>query len=33
MKNGEGKLEFNDGGYYLGEWKDNKMHGYGKLYY
>lgn len=33
MKNGEGKLQFNDGGYYVGEWRDNKMHGYGKLHY
>ncbi len=33
MKNGEGRVEFNDGGFYTGEWKDNKMHGYGKLHY
>lgn len=33
LKNGEGKLEFNDGGYYVGEWRDNKMHGFGKLHY
>ena len=33
MKNGYGKLYFRDGGHYEGDWKDNKMHGFGKLYY
>lgn len=33
MKNGHGKLFFRDGGFYEGDWKDNKMHGYGKLHY
>ena len=33
MKNGYGKLHFRDGGFYDGEWKDNRMNGYGKLHY
>lgn len=33
MKNGHGILYFKDGGHYEGEWKDDKMHGFGKLYY
>lgn len=33
MRNGRGKFSYQDGGYYEGEWKDNKMHGWGKLFY
>lgn len=33
MRNGHGILYFKDGGNYEGEWKDDKMHGFGKLYY
>jgi antitoxin component YwqK of YwqJK toxin-antitoxin module len=33
MRNGHGTLYFKDGGHYEGEWKDDKMHGFGKLYY
>ena len=32
-KNGQGMLYFKQGGYYNGEWRDDKMQGYGKLYY
>ena len=33
MRNGKGKLEYKDGGYYSGEWRDNRMWGYGKFHY
>lgn len=33
MRNGRGKFYYQDGGYYEGSWKNNKMDGYGKLYY
>lgn len=33
MRNGWGKFYYQDGGYYEGEWKNNKMTGFGKLYY
>ena len=33
MKNGPGKLYFKDGGFYDGDWFNNKMDGYGKLHY
>ena len=33
MRNGWGKFYYQEGSLYDGEWKDNKMHGYGKLYY
>ena len=33
MRNGRGKFYYQDGGYYEGQWKNNKMDGYGKLYY
>lgn len=33
LRNGEGTFYYKDGGYYVGNWKDNKMNGYGKLYY
>jgi len=32
-REGYGKLLFNDGGYYEGNWKNNKMNGFGILYY
>lgn len=33
LKHGYGKFYYQDGGYYEGQWKNNKMDGYGKLYY
>lgn len=33
MRNGYGTFYYRDGGIYEGEWKDNLMHGYGKLFY
>ena len=33
MRNGHGKFYYQEGSYYDGQWKDNKMHGQGKLYY
>ena len=33
MRSGHGVLHFKDGGYYDGEWKEDKMNGFGKLYY
>jgi hypothetical protein len=33
MRSGHGVLYFKDGGYYEGEWKEDKMNGFGKLYY
>jgi hypothetical protein len=33
MRNGRGKFYYQDGGYYEGMWRDNKMDGWGKLYY
>lgn len=33
MRNGKGKFYYQEGSYYDGEWKNNNMHGYGKLYY
>lgn len=32
MKNGRGVLYYPNGGYYDGQWKDDKMHGFGKSY-
>ena len=32
-RNGKGKFFYQDGSYYDGFWKDNKMHGEGSLYY
>lgn len=32
-KTGRGKFYYKEGSYYDGEWKDNNMHGYGKLFY
>ena len=29
MKNGEGKLDYANGDFYIGQWKDDKRHGYG----
>ncbi len=33
MRNGRGKFYYQDGGYYEGQWKKNKMDGWGKLFY
>ena len=33
MRNGRGRFYYQDGGYYEGQWKNNKMDGFGKLYY
>lgn len=33
MKNGKGIFYFKEGCVYDGEWKDNKMNGFGKLFY
>lgn len=33
MRHGEGKFYYQDGGLYSGNWKYNKMDGYGSLYY
>ena len=33
MRNGEGKFFYQDGGMYDGNWKDNKMDGFGRLFY
>lgn len=33
LRDGFGKYQFADGGYYEGQWKQNKMHGYGTLFY
>jgi hypothetical protein len=30
---GKGTFYYQDGSYYIGSWKDNKMHGQGVLYY
>lgn len=32
-RNGYGKLCYQDGSKYEGEWLDDQMNGYGKLYY
>lgn len=32
-RNGEGTFYYKDGGFYKGEWKNNQMNGYGKLFY
>ncbi|CAK92244.1 unnamed protein product (macronuclear) [Paramecium tetraurelia] len=33
LRDGFGKYQFVEGGYYEGQWKQNKMHGYGTLFY
>jgi antitoxin component YwqK of YwqJK toxin-antitoxin module len=33
MRHGKGKFFYKEGSYYDGEWKNNKMHGFGTLYY
>ena len=33
MRHGYGVFYYQDGGMYEGEWRDNKMHGKGKLFY
>ena len=33
LKHGQGKLIFEDGAFYEGEFKDDKMHGKGVLFY
>lgn len=33
MRHGKGKFFYQDGGMYEGDWFNNKMNGYGILYY
>ncbi|CAD8082050.1 unnamed protein product [Paramecium primaurelia] len=33
LRDGFGRYQFAEGGYYEGQWKQNKMHGYGTLFY
>lgn len=33
MRHGKGKFFYQDGGSYDGDWSENKMEGYGVLYY
>lgn len=33
MRHGQGKFFYQDGGRYEGSWKENKMDGFGALYY
>lgn len=33
MRHGKGVFYYNEGGKYIGEWKENKMNGKGVLYY
>ena len=33
LKERHGKLDFHDGGYYEGQWRNDAMQGYGELYY
>ncbi|CAD8127911.1 unnamed protein product [Paramecium sonneborni] len=33
LRDGFGRYQFVQGGYYEGQWKQNKMHGYGTLFY
>ena len=33
MRHGKGVFYYNEGGKYIGEWKQNKMFGKGVLYY
>ena len=33
FRNGTGTYYYKEGGYYEGNWRDNKMNGHGKLYY
>lgn len=33
MRDGYGAFYYKDGCFYLGEWKENRMHGKGKLFY
>ncbi len=32
LRNGRGKFFYQDGGFYDGNWKDDKMHGFGRLF-
>ena len=32
-RNGHGTFYYKDGGFYQGEWKDNAMNGFGRLFY
>ena len=32
-RNGHGCFYYKEGGYYEGNWRDNKMNGFGRLYY
>lgn len=33
VREGKGKFYYQDGGFYDGDWRDNKMEGFGILYY
>lgn len=33
IKEGKGKMFYPDGGYYEGEWKNNQIFGFGRLFY
>ena len=33
QRNGPGTYYYMEGGFYEGNWKDNRMNGHGKLYY
>lgn len=33
MRNGRGKFYYQEGSFYDGEWRNNNMHGMGRLYY
>lgn len=33
VRHGKGVYQYVDGQTYMGDWKDGRMHGYGKLYY
>jgi len=32
-RHGQGSFYYQEGGYYEGNWKNNKMNGFGRLYY
>ena len=32
-RQGKGRFYFDDGSYYTGQWRDNRIHGQGSLYY
>lgn len=33
MREGKGVFYYKEGGKFIGDWKENKMHGHGVLYY